>query len=544
MFQVVEDQSYDDHVSSTSRVTADFESLGFDGQQADSSSTNNTPLPSFQNFGSSMKIYNQQAASPEGIHSWVQEDFLDNNRYGSNSNDFKADPLDFIKDLPDASLHEMKPMEPVECMASPDTSISAIKIEPSPASSSPINDYKSAITNNSFLSYSLTPEPVSTTTPQSNTSLITVKEEQLDQQPNLSYSVLPQSLDQLAAIITNHGDGNTLNGNALNANSINGNFMDDGFASETLLEDSHISEATIVENPVDDNSITQGFTTIPFPEPSSFQQLNVMELDQWLTETCGPSVKSEQSDPLVNSTMSPPHLSPSMITSQLPHSSTNLQTTLSEFAQQSQNNSTPMLQQLLASGTVSNNNNNNNSNYLAGLMNEASIKQDLTMPILQARLTQNMKDNLHIPGTILKADPMFGRASYYINKDSLPHSTDLSSYTTVSTTDDFMKYEVRAFLDKTQLASPESTDYSDLKGKNKNRLKSTKIPIRTEGTKDKPVHHCTICHRGFLNKSNIKVHLRTHTGEKPFKCETCNKAFRQKAHLIKHYQIHRRGSRE
>ncbi|XP_008480284.2 LOW QUALITY PROTEIN: ichor, partial [Diaphorina citri] len=32
--------------------------------------------------------------------------------------------------------------------------------------------------------------------------------------------------------------------------------------------------------------------------------------------------------------------------------------------------------------------------------------------------------------------------------------------------------------------------------------------------KEKPVHRCTICNRGFLNKSNIKVHLRTHTGEK------------------------------
>lgn len=62
--------------------------------------------------------------------------------------------------------------------------------------------------------------------------------------------------------------------------------------------------------------------------------------------------------------------------------------------------------------------------------------------------------------------------------------------------------------------------------------------------KEKPVHRCNICNRGFLNKSNIKVHLRTHTGEKPFRCETCAKAFRQKAHLLKHQQIHKRIGRD
>lgn len=62
--------------------------------------------------------------------------------------------------------------------------------------------------------------------------------------------------------------------------------------------------------------------------------------------------------------------------------------------------------------------------------------------------------------------------------------------------------------------------------------------------KEKQVHRCGICNRGFLNKSNIKVHLRTHTGEKPFRCDVCAKAFRQKAHLIKHQQIHKRIGRD
>ena len=57
-------------------------------------------------------------------------------------------------------------------------------------------------------------------------------------------------------------------------------------------------------------------------------------------------------------------------------------------------------------------------------------------------------------------------------------------------------------------------------------------------------HACPVCGKRLASKQNVKEHLYTHTGEKPFQCLVpgCGKNFRQASHLSFHKKTHLRPS--
>ena len=62
--------------------------------------------------------------------------------------------------------------------------------------------------------------------------------------------------------------------------------------------------------------------------------------------------------------------------------------------------------------------------------------------------------------------------------------------------------------------------------------------VRTKGCVVTGRNTCEYCGKIFVNLSNLTVHRRSHTGEKPYQCTVCDYTTAQSSKLTRHKKIH------
>ncbi|KAI8056482.1 hypothetical protein BDF21DRAFT_430911 [Thamnidium elegans] len=79
---------------------------------------------------------------------------------------------------------------------------------------------------------------------------------------------------------------------------------------------------------------------------------------------------------------------------------------------------------------------------------------------------------------------------------------------------------------------------------NNQQINGSQMIMRTENTKSSTInnhrYHCQYCRKSFSRPSSLRIHIYSHTGEKPFKChhQGCGRSFSVHSNMRRHLRVH------